>query len=73
MTMSDSNKNTVDVSFSKLFEEAYGSPAELADMLDLGLEMLFYVEEGAFSQRELQRVAGALRDINGVLRGRWYY
>ena len=55
--------------FMALFEDAYGSPAELADILDLGLEMLFYVEEGAFSQRELQRVAGALRDINGVLRG----
>ncbi len=51
-----------------LFEDAYGSPAELANILDLGLEMLFYVEEGAFSQRELQRVAGALRDINGVLK-----
>lgn len=55
-----------------LFEGAYGSPAELADILDLGLEMLFYVEEGVFSQRELQQVAGALRDINGVLRG-WCY
>lgn len=53
-----------------LFEDAYGSPAELADILDMGLEMLFYVEEGAFSQRELQRVAGALRDINGVLKNR---
>ena len=51
-----------------LFEDAYSSPAELADILDLGLEMLFYVEEGVFSQRELQRVAGALRDINEVLR-----
>ncbi|MEC7262467.1 MAG: hypothetical protein VXW38_01930 [Bacteroidota bacterium] len=53
----------------KLFEDAYSSPAELADILDLGLEMLFYVEEGAFSQRELQQVATALREINGVLRG----
>lgn len=54
--------------FMDLFEDAYGSPAELANVLDMGLEMLFYVEEGAFTQRELQRVAGALRDINGVLR-----
>ncbi|WP_228237095.1 hypothetical protein [Allomuricauda sp. M10] len=53
-----------------LFEDAYGSPAELANILDLGLEMLFYVEEGVFSQREMQRVVGALRDINGVLRGK---
>ncbi|MCB0373344.1 MAG: hypothetical protein KDD31_10070 [Muricauda sp.] len=53
-----------------LFEDAYGSPAELANVLDMGLEMLFYVEEGAFTQRELQQVAGALRDLNGVLRGK---
>ena len=51
-----------------LFEDAYGSPAELADVLDLGLEMLFYVEEGVFSQREIQQVATALRKINGILR-----
>jgi hypothetical protein len=54
--------------FMALFEDTYGSPAELADILDLGLEMLFYVEEGAFSQRELQRVATALRKINNSLR-----
>ena len=52
-----------------LFEDAYSLPSELADILDLGLEMLFYVEEGTFSQREIQQVATALRKINGVLRG----
>ena len=51
-----------------LFEDAYSSPAELAAVLDMGLEMLFYVEEGAFSQREIQQVATALRKINGILR-----
>jgi len=40
--------------FMDLFEDAYSSPAELANLLDLGLEMLFYIEEGAFTQRELQ-------------------
>lgn len=55
--------------FLDLFEDAYASPAELADVLDLGLEMLFYVEEGAFSQREIQNVAAALRGINKVLKG----
>ncbi|NDV43393.1 hypothetical protein [Flagellimonas sediminis] len=59
-----------EIIFSDLFEDAYGSPAELANILDLGLEMLFYVEEGAFSQREIQQVVTALRDINGVLRGK---
>ncbi|RIV73888.1 hypothetical protein [Flagellimonas aequoris] len=68
--MSDLNKNIADVRFSKLFEDAYGSPTELADILDLGLEMLFYVEEGAFSQREIQQVVTALRDINGMLKGK---
>jgi len=68
--MADSIQKTIEVSLSKLFEEAYGSPAELADILDLGLEMLFYVEEGVFSQRELQQVATALQKINGVLRGK---
>ncbi len=55
--------------FLDLFEDAYASPAELADVLDLGLEMLFYVEQGAFSQREIQNVAAALRGINKVLKG----
>ncbi len=30
--------------------------------------MLFYVEEGAFSQREIQQVVTAIREIVGVLR-----
>lgn len=55
--------------FLDLFEDAYGSTTELADVLDLGLEMLFYVEEGAFTQREIQNVATALRGISGVLKG----
>lgn len=54
--------------FLDLFEDAYGAPTELADVLDLGLEMLFYVEEGAFSQREIQNVAAALRGISRVLK-----
>ncbi|RUA12268.1 MAG: hypothetical protein DSY83_14890 [Flavobacteriia bacterium] len=55
--------------FLDLFEDVYSSSAELADVLDLGLEMLFYVEQGAFSQREIQNVAAALRGISGVLKG----
>lgn len=67
--MADSIQKTIEVSLSKLFEDAYSSPAELADILDLGLEMLFYVEEGAFSQREIQNVATALRKISKALIG----
>ncbi|MEE1962284.1 hypothetical protein V1387_06285 [Allomuricauda taeanensis] len=55
--------------FLDLFEDAYGSPTELADVLDLGLEMLFYVEEGAFTQREIQNAATALRKISRVSKG----
>nr|WP_299175233.1 hypothetical protein [uncultured Allomuricauda sp.] len=53
----------------ELIKEGYGTPAEMANVLDLGVEMLFYIEEGAFSQREIQHVVTAIRDIVGVLRG----
>ena len=69
MTMANFTQKPVEASLSQLFEDAYGSPAELADVLDLGLEMLFYVEQGAFSQREIQNVATALRKISRVLKG----
>tara|TARA_R110000744_G_scaffold86247_8_gene168544 strand:- start:1679 stop:1801 length:123 start_codon:yes stop_codon:yes gene_type:complete len=39
-----------------LFEDPYASPAELAEVLDMGIEMLFYVGEGTFSRREIQDV-----------------
>nr|WP_321414393.1 hypothetical protein [uncultured Allomuricauda sp.] len=53
--------------FSELFEDAYASPDELAEVLDLGVEILFYVEEGGFSRKEIQDVAAALRLISGIL------
>ncbi len=52
-----------------LIEESYGTPEELAKVLDLGIEMLFYVDEGTFSRADIQNVAAALRSICGVLRG----
>ncbi|RDY58821.1 hypothetical protein DX873_14235 [Flagellimonas nanhaiensis] len=52
-----------------LIEEGYGSPTELANILDLGVEMLFYVEEDTFSRREIQQVASAIKGIVWVLRG----
>ncbi len=51
----------------ELFEDAYGSPTELADILDLGLEMLFYVEPHTFEQRELQDVVTVLRGMKKLL------
>ncbi|MGX1928869.1 hypothetical protein [Flagellimonas sp. 2504JD4-2] len=54
---------------AELIEEGYGTPTEMANVLNLGVEMLFYVEEGAFSQREIRHAVTAIRDIVGVLRG----
>ena len=51
-----------------LLQDAYGSPEELAQQLDLTIEMLFYLEDNAFTKREVQNVVAALRDVVGVLR-----
>ncbi|WP_275614960.1 hypothetical protein [Flagellimonas yonaguniensis] len=57
-----------DRKFSDLFEDVYSSPNELAEVLDLGVEMLFYVEEGVFSKEDLRNVVTALRKITLELR-----
>ncbi len=44
-------------------KDVYGTPKEFAKVLDLGIEMLFYLEEGVFSQREVQSVVEAIRGI----------
>ena len=49
--------------FWKWIEESYGTPEEFAKVLDLAVEMLFYLEEGVFSQREVQSVVEAIRAI----------
>ena len=67
--MSDLTKNLEQVCISDLFEDVYASPAELAEVLDMGIDMLFYVEEGTFSPREIQDVAAALRIIGKFLKG----
>ncbi|SHG83116.1 hypothetical protein [Flagellimonas flava] len=53
---------------NELVKDGYGGPAEFAKVLDLGIEMLFYIEQEAFTQREVQQVVSALRGIIGVLR-----
>ncbi|MEC3966828.1 hypothetical protein [Flagellimonas halotolerans] len=52
----------------ELFKDAYASPIELAEVLDLGMVMLFYLEEDTFSRREIQDVAAALQEVSGVLK-----
>ncbi|NVN19681.1 hypothetical protein GUA46_15140 [Muricauda sp. HICW] len=66
--MKDFDKNTRVIFFSELFEDAYASPAELAEVLDLGIEMLFYVEGDAFSRDDIRNVVTALRKITLELR-----
>ena len=53
---------------SKMIEESYGSPSELAKRLDLGIEMLFYLEEDTFDKRDIQSVVSAIRGIIYSLR-----
>lgn len=53
--------------FSALIQDRYGLEG-LADHLDLGIEMLFYIKKDTFRRREIQNVASALRDINVILR-----
>ncbi len=49
-------------------EDTYGSPEKLGQVLDFGIEMLFYLEEGSFEKREVQDVVSALRGIAIKLR-----
>ena len=49
--------------FVNWIEDTYGTPEELAKILDYGIEMLFYLEEGSFEQKEVQNVVAALRGI----------
>ncbi|WP_242502141.1 hypothetical protein [Flagellimonas olearia] len=53
---------------SEIIKDGYGTPAQLADILDLGVVMLFYLEEDTFSRREVQSVVEALKGIEGWLR-----
>lgn len=43
--------------------DTFGTPAVLAEYLDLAVEMLFYVEQGSFEQQELQDVVTVLKGI----------
>ncbi|MEM9078382.1 MAG: hypothetical protein AAGC43_15165 [Bacteroidota bacterium] len=54
--------------FKNWIEDTYGSPEELAQVLDFGIEMLFYLEENTFEKREVQDVVSAMRGIAIKLR-----
>lgn len=53
---------------SELIKDSYGSSKKLAEHLDLGIEMLFYLEEDTFERKEVQSVVSALRTIIRTLR-----
>jgi len=53
----------------EFIKDTYGTPENLANWLDLGVEMLFYVEEDTFSRVELQEVATALMGLVRLLKG----
>jgi N-formylglutamate amidohydrolase len=53
---------------SELIEEGYGTPENLAKQIDIGIEMLFYIEEETFEKRDIQNVVSAMRVICKVLR-----
>lgn len=48
--------------------EAYGSREGLAEVLELGIEMLFYLEEDTFERKDVQHVASALGFVRDFLR-----
>ncbi|MEM9001501.1 MAG: hypothetical protein AAGB24_14655 [Bacteroidota bacterium] len=53
---------------NELIKDAYGSREELAEVLNLGIEMLFYLEEDTFERIDVQHVASALRLVCEFLR-----
>ncbi|MEL7270833.1 MAG: hypothetical protein AAGL34_14770 [Bacteroidota bacterium] len=55
--------NLQEESLSNAINDAYGSTEDLAKILDLGIEMLFYLEENTFARREIQEVVSALRTL----------
>ena len=63
MTMSELVRGQKNYRLWELIDNTYGSPEELAKILDLGIEMLFYIEEDVFERKDVQNVVSALRGI----------
>jgi len=53
---------------SKMVQDTYGTYDELTGILDLGIEMLFYLEEDTFDRKDIQSVVSAMREIIVILR-----
>lgn len=61
--MRDCYKNPKERYLSELIDDSYGSSEELAKYLDLGIEMLFYIEEDTFDRKDIQNVVSVMRGI----------
>lgn len=66
MTMCERSNGSSDL--SEMIEEAYGSREGLAEVLNFGIEMLFYLEEDTFERRDVQLVASAMIFVREYLR-----
>ena len=64
--LSMSNQSQID--FLEQVQDSYGSTQELANVLDMGVEMLFYLEENTFHKQDVQNVVTALRAVTTALR-----
>ncbi|MEC3908909.1 hypothetical protein VOI54_17940 [Tamlana sp. 2201CG12-4] len=53
---------------SKLIDSGCISTEELTKCLDMGVEMLFYIEEDTFDRKEIQNVVFAIRRVILALR-----
>nr|WP_297911784.1 hypothetical protein [uncultured Allomuricauda sp.] len=60
--------NQTEQDFLERLQDSYGSTQELAKILDMGVEMLFYLEENTFHRQDVQNVVAALRAVITVLR-----
>ncbi|MEL7270659.1 MAG: hypothetical protein AAGL34_13890 [Bacteroidota bacterium] len=65
--MSKDFDDTKNGDLSQSIIEAYGSREGLAEVLNLGIEMLFYLEEDTFERRDVQHVASAIRLVRDFL------
>ena len=60
--------NQTEQDFLERLQDSYGSTQELAKILDMGVKMLFYLEENTFHRQDVQNVVAALRAVITVLR-----
>lgn len=54
---------------SKFIADNYESPEELANYLDMSIEMFFYLEDSIFDKEDIQSIVFGIRGIRNALRG----